>query len=84
MWYDLYIYFSSHLGEIVSLLSILGTIVGMILWSYMRLHADIESLRKEMQTKNDQANQRIDASLARIDGVYQFLMKQYENPKTNS
>lgn len=78
-------YILSHLGEIGSVLTIIISIMGAILWSHRKLHADIMEIRQDVRHAHD----RIDSLGLRIDKQYvafgemqrDFHQKFYEMQK---
>jgi hypothetical protein len=59
-----------HLGEIASVVSIVGANWAVIMWSHRGLHDDIMAMKEDAKA----TNLRIDATGTRIDNLYNVML----------
>ena len=74
--------------ETGTILTIIGTnvamfafIAGFILWAFNKLDGDIKSLASDIKSDNAKRDNAIMQTNARMDGVYNILLKRSENLK---
>jgi hypothetical protein len=75
-------YILDHIGEISSILSILGAVYAGITRSYNKLHKDIMEIQqecKESRARIDATGARIDVAIAAMNANTQALIKRNDD-----
>lgn len=72
---DLVYWFLNHIGEIASVITVIGANGAIILMSHRRLHADIMTIKEDAKV----TNLRIDATGNRIDNLYNVMLGMLKN-----
>jgi DNA-binding transcriptional regulator GbsR (MarR family) len=71
-------YIIEHIGEIASLLAVMGTILGAIFLSHKSLHKDIMEIKSDIRN----ANSRIDNLYTQVNSLYSIMMTFLMNGKS--
>lgn len=71
-------YILAHIGEISSLLAVMGTILGAIFLSHKSIHKDIMEIKNDIRS----ANSRIDNLYSQVNSLYSVMMTFLMNGKS--